>query len=338
MRGDDLAEPAPDGAGRTAPAAKRIVLLGATGTIGRACARALRARGHDVTAIIRPGADRRGLDGVTLRPGEAADPASLSRDGLRGERFDAVVSCLASRTGAPGDAWAIDHDAHVACLDSMQTLGIPHMILLSAICVQRPRLAFQHAKRAFEDALIASPVSHSIIRPTAYFKSLSGQVARVRAGKPYIMFADGRLTACKPIDDDDLAAYLARAVTDPGMRDQILPIGGPGPALTPREMGEMLFELTGRPARFRRVPTGLLGAVEAGLTAAGRLSPRMAARAEFARIARYYATESMLALDPETGRPDAAATPACGTRTLRAHYAAMLRGEVGDDRGDHAVF
>jgi divinyl chlorophyllide a 8-vinyl-reductase len=34
-----------------------VLLLGGTGTIGRATAQALRAEGHQVTALIRPGAD-----------------------------------------------------------------------------------------------------------------------------------------------------------------------------------------------------------------------------------------------------------------------------------------
>jgi divinyl chlorophyllide a 8-vinyl-reductase len=38
------------------------------------------------------------------------------------------------------------------------------------------------------------------------------------------------------------------------------------------------------------------------------------------------------------GRYDAEATPEFGTDRLEDHYAAMLRGEVADDRGAHAVF
>ena len=70
--------------------------------------------------------------------------------------------------------------------------------------MQKPLLEFQRAKLAFEDKLKASGLTWSIVRPTAFFKSLSGQIARVRAGKPFLLFGDGTLTACKPISDDDL--------------------------------------------------------------------------------------------------------------------------------------
>ena len=118
----------------------------------------------------------------------------------------------------------------------------------------------------------------------------------------------------------------------------MLPIGGPGEAITPRQQGERLFELLGRPPRFRHVPVGLLDAIIATLGALGRVVPRLAEKAELARIGRYYATESMLVLDPETGRYAAAATPSTGTQTLFEYYAALVGGAAAPERGDHAVF
>ena len=148
------------------------------------------------------------------------------------------------------------------------------MVLLSAICVQKPRLAFQHAKLAFEQALIASGLTYSIVRPTAYFKSLSGQLDRLRRGKPFLVFGDGTITACKPIADADLAAYLAACLDDPTRQNRILPIGGPGPAITPLDQGEKLFQLLGQPPRFRHVPPTFLDAIIATLAiAAAQLLP-----------------------------------------------------------------
>jgi divinyl chlorophyllide a 8-vinyl-reductase len=331
-----------------AAARQRVCLLGATGTIGRATARALIARGHEVVCFVRPRAGAGGsltpedsaalLEGAEARLVEAADPDSLVRDGFRGERFDAVVSCLASRTGAPKDAWAIDHGAHLAALSAARTAGVNRFVLLSAICVQKPVLAFQHAKLAFERALTESGLTHVIVRPTAYFKSLSGQIARVRAGKPFLLFGDGALTACKPISDGDLAAYLADCLEDEGRWNRVLPIGGPGPAITPRQQGEALFAALGVTPRYRHVPVALLDVIVGLLSGLGRVAPSLAEKAEMARIGRYYATESMLVLDPETGRYDAEATPSTGTETLFDFYRAVAAGAPAPERGDHAVF
>ena len=330
-----VSDPSPD----PVPPRQRVLLLGATGTIGRATARALVRRGYEVVCVVRPGREGFDLPGVVVRHAQVTDPASLARDGIRGERFDALVSCLASRTGAPADAWAIDHHAHVHALEAARQAGVTHMVLLSAICVQKPLLAFQRAKLAFEDQLMASGLTYSIVRPTAFFKSLAGQVERVRRGKPFLVFGDGRLTACKPVSDDDLADYLAGCLDDPGRHNRILPIGGPGPAVTPREQGEHLFRLFGKPPRFQQVPVGLLDAVIAVLGTLGHVVPALAAKAELARIGRYYATESMLVLDPVTGHYDADATPSTGSDTLFDFYGRLVAGtEAAPDRREHAVF
>lgn len=323
-------------------------MLGATGTIGRATVQALVGRGHDVVCFVRPRAGIGGalgreesvrlLDGAEVRFGEATDPVSLARDGFRGEPFDALVSCLTSRTGAPADAWAIDHLAHLHALGAARRAGATQMVLLSAICVQKPRLAFQHAKLAFEAALIESGLIYSIVRPTAYFKSLSGQIERVKQGKPFLLFGDGALTACKPIGDDDLGAYLADCLDDESRHNRVLPIGGPGPAITPRQQGERLFALLGREPRFRHVPVALLDAVIMLFDGLGTLVPALRDKAELARIGRYYATESMLVLDRATGRYDADATPETGSETLFDFYARAIAGDASAERGDHAVF
>jgi divinyl chlorophyllide a 8-vinyl-reductase len=326
--------------------AKRVLLLGATGTIGRATARALLKRGHHVVCLVRSRQGKNGLDpdtsaqlaGATIRRGDACDPQSLRDDGFAGEQFDAVVSCMASRTGTPKDAWRVDHQAHVDALEAAKLAGVHHFVQLSAICVQKPLLGFQHAKLAFEKALIDSGLVYSIVRPTAFFKSLSGQLQRVKDGKPFLLFGDGKLTACKPISDEDLGDFLAGCLDDESRHKRILPIGGPGPAITPRQQGEHLFALMGKPVRFKSVPVSLLDFIITLLSWMGKVVPGAADKAELARIGRYYATESMLLWDAAAQRYDAEATPSHGTQTLFDAYERWVKGEGVPDRGDHAVF
>lgn len=316
-----------------------VLLLGATGSIGRATCAELLAQGYRVSCLLRTPARAGSLpDGAESVVADVRDPADTQRAIVSISPLRAVLSCMASRTGAPRDAWAVDHDAHLVAMRAAQAKGAGQFVLLSAICVQKPLLEFQRAKLAFEQALQSSGLEWSIVRPTAFFKSLSGQVARVQAGKPFLLFGDGRLTACKPISDRDLARYLVGCIDAPDRRGRILPIGGPGPALTPRAQGEMLFELLGKPARFRHVPVALMDGVVGVLGLLGRLNGRMADKAEFARTGRYYATESMLVWDPVSGLYDADATPEFGEETLRDHYTRMIRGEVAHDLGEHAVF
>jgi divinyl chlorophyllide a 8-vinyl-reductase len=223
-------------------------------------------------------------------------------------------------------------------LQAAQAAGAETFVLLSAICVQKPRLAFQHAKFAFERELASSGMAYSIVRPTAYFKSLSGQVARVKAGSPFLVFGDGLLTSTKPISDDDLAAYLVGCLTAPERRDKILPIGGPGPAITPLDQAAALSRILAREVKIRRAPVAIMDIAVGVLSALSPLSQKLRAKAEFAKIGRYYATESMLVWDEATKRYDADATPETGTQTLFEFHARLARGDARVELGEHAVF
>ncbi len=142
---------------RTTP--RRILIAGASGTIGSAVVRQLQADGEAVTVLPRSA---------------LADAGALAAF-MVGARAEVVISCIASRSGAPKDAEAVDYRANLALLNAAQAAGARQFILLSAICVQKPLLAFQHAKLKFEAALTQSGIGYTIVRPTAFFKSLSGQ-------------------------------------------------------------------------------------------------------------------------------------------------------------------
>jgi len=241
-----------------------IVVAGATGTIGHAVLQALLAEGRDVACLQR---------GDAPLPSGAKPIQTDYKAIALPKETTAVISCIASRSGVPADAWAVDHDANLALLHGAQSTEAKRFLLLSAICVQKPKLAFQHAKRAFEAKLRTSDIPHTIVHPTAYFKSLSGQVERVKSGKPYLVFGDGKLTSCKPISDQDLAQFIIQTLTDPEAQNQTRPIGGPGPAITPLDQAHHLFELLGRPPKIRHVPLGLMRAIAGGLAGASRIVP-----------------------------------------------------------------
>ena len=203
------------------------------------------------------------------------------------------------------------------------------MVQLSAICVQKPLLAFQQAKLAYEKELMASGLSYSIVRPTAFFKSLSGQVERVRQGKPFLVFGDGTLTACKPISDDDLGNYLADCLDDPARQQRILPIGGPGPGDHTAPAGRAAVPAAGPAAALQAGAGGDAGHDHRG---AGRGRPRAARRRGQGRpgthrpLLRHRIDAGIESVT--TGRYDADATPSTGTQTLADHYAALLRGSA----------
>ena len=328
---------------------KRIFVAGATGYIGKFVVRELIARGYEVVSFARErsgvGASttaeqtRKELKGSEVRFGDISNPDSLMRNGIRGEHFDVVVSCLTSRTGGIKDAWNIDYRATRNALGAGMKAGATQFLLLSAICVQKPLLEFQKAKLKFEKELMESGLTYSIVRPTAFFKSIAGQVESVKNGKPFVMFGNGELTSCKPISEADLARFMADCLEDPAKQNKILPIGGPGKAVSVREQGEMLFELLGKDPKFKKVPIRIFDMIIPVLSVLAKIFPKLEDKAEFARIGKYYCSESMLVLNPETGKYDADATPSYGHDALRDFYKRVLKeGLEGQELGDHAMF
>ncbi|MEM9694320.1 MAG: NAD(P)H-binding protein [Myxococcota bacterium] len=325
--------------------ALRIFVAGASGYIGRHVARELARRGHEVVAFVRPRASHQAptwaeqLEGCDVRQGEVTDASSLAREGFGQQPFSAVVSCLASRSGAPDDAERVDYRANHLLLEQAMQSGASHFLYVSAICVQKPRLAFQRAKLRFEAELRNAPLAHTIIRPTAFFKSLAGQVERVRRGKPFLVFGDGALTRCCPVGERDLAAFLADCLEQRHHTGETVAVGGPGPPTTPREQGELLAAAFDRPPRLRSVPVWLFDGAILALAPLGRVSSRLAAKAEFARIGRYYATESMLPWDPVRQRYTETGLLRIGEETLRSFYERLAReGSHDQGLGEHALF
>lgn len=100
---------------------------------------------------------------------------------------------MASRTGIKSDAYLIDYQATLNCLRAGQRLNARHFVLLSAFCLRNPLLQFQKAKLEFEAKLqTQTDMTWSIVRPTAYFKSVSSQIDVVANDEaPYVMFGNG---------------------------------------------------------------------------------------------------------------------------------------------------
>lgn len=333
-----------------------VLVVGSTGYIGKFVVKELVSRGFNVIAIAREKSGIKGrndkeetlsqLKGASVCFSDVTnlDILEKSLDNL-GISIDVVLSCLASRSGGVKDSWKIDYEATKNSLLAGKKFGASHFVLLSAICVQKPLLEFQRAKLKFEAELVEEAegnddgFTYSIVRPTAFFKSLGGQVELVKEGKPYVMFGDGKLCACKPISEADLASFIADCVLSKDKINKILPIGGPGRALTPLEQGEMLFKLVGKEPKFLKVPIGIMDFAIGVLDFLVKIFPSMEDAAEFGKIGRYYAAESMLVLDPETGEYSAEQTPSYGKDTLEEFFARVLReGMAGQELGEQTIF
>eukprot|EP00544_Gedaniella_sp_CCMP2646_P011719 CAMPEP_0202481362 /NCGR_PEP_ID=MMETSP1361-20130828/964_1 /ASSEMBLY_ACC=CAM_ASM_000849 /TAXON_ID=210615 /ORGANISM="Staurosira complex sp., Strain CCMP2646" /LENGTH=361 /DNA_ID=CAMNT_0049108867 /DNA_START=71 /DNA_END=1156 /DNA_ORIENTATION=+ len=303
------------------------VIAGATGYIGKNVVRESVRQGYNTIALVRDAKKvtskegqalyKQYFDGATI---VECDVTNLNRlettlkELAEKEPIDAVVSCLASRSGIKKDAYAIDYQATSNCLKAAQAANVRHFCLLSAFCVKNPWLQFQQAKLKFEEELTSqTDVSYSIVRPTAFFKSVSGQLEVVQQGAPFVMFGDGEVTRCNPISEADLATYLIDCIKLPERKNKIINLGGPDEPLTMKKQGEMLFEAVGKEPNFFYAPLWLFDVIIDSLQWVSDTfnSEQFENAAELGRIGKYYAVEDMLTTEPNEK---------FGTMTLQEHY------------------
>ena len=296
----------------------KIFVAGSTGYIGKNVVKYALDNGFDVVTAKRhsdnkPGQLNKKLKVIKISNNDNNWIADL-------EKVDVIISCLASRTGEPKDAHLVDYKLNCLLLEKAKALKCSQFILLSAICVQKPRLAFQFEKLAFEEELKKSGLNFSIVRPTAYFKSLSGQIENIKKGKPYVYFGDGQITQCNPISEKDLSLYILSCIKDKTKWRKILPIGGPKQSITPKDIGKILFEIFEVSPKYKSFPTKLLDAIRLLLLIISPFSNWAKNKSELIKIAKYYATESMLIWDEKKNCYDANMTPSTGKDTLRDYF------------------
>ena len=302
---------------------EQVVVVGATGYIGKAVVRESIRRGYPTKAVVR---DKRRAEsepkfsGAEVVETDVTNTKALaSCPAFAPGAVDVVVSCLASRTGTKSDSYAIDYQATLNCLEAARAAGARHFVLLSAYCVKSAErrdpyaLQFQYAKKEFEGKLESQDdCSYSIVRPTAFFKSVSGQLEVVDSGAPFVYFdlGGGRSATCNPISEADLAIALVDTIADPKRKNKVWNIGGPDNGLSMEEQGKMLAKVLGKEEpKLLAVPIGLFDVIISGIQGVANLLGQWEATqgfagkfedaAELGRIGKYYAVEDMLTTEPD---------------------------------------
>jgi len=331
-----------DGANDESVIKPTVIVAGATGYIGRAVVQESVRQGYHTVALVRDAnkvlyGDQQSsfqqyFDGAKVVQCDVTDPQQLETrfqeiaatcpvtSSHGGTKKDVViVSCLASRSGVKRDAYKIDYEASLNCLHAGQAIKAKQYVLLSAFCVAKPKLYFQRAKLKLERAIVEQQrestegMTYSIVRPTAFYKSLSGKLDNLLNETPYVLFGNGELTRCNPIAERDLADFMLGCIHDKERQNQILNVGGPDEPTTNKQQALLLSEIVQKEPKFVYIPTGILDFLVNTFQWLGTItnSEKLQNGAEIARIIKYYAEEDMLTTKPNE---------IYGSMTLRQHF------------------
>ncbi|MBV9565902.1 MAG: SDR family oxidoreductase [Bradyrhizobium sp.] len=193
----------------------RILVLGASGLIGRFVTDELRGRGFDVTGVARKLAASQRMSASDLElPVLAMAPEQLSQ--LLGARaIDVVVNCLGVLQDGPGSDTGAVHRDFVAWLlqairDSRRAIRLVHISIPGT--AGEDRTAFSLTKREAERLIAASGIAHAILRPgfviapAAYGGSA---LVRALAALPIELPAEESATPFQPVAVEDIAVTIA---------------------------------------------------------------------------------------------------------------------------------
>ncbi|KAL3777680.1 hypothetical protein HJC23_007656 [Cyclotella cryptica] len=306
---------------------KTAIIAGATGYIGRAVVRECVSRGYHTVSLVRnvtSASFDEALAGSSLVRCNVTNDAEVhsivaeiaagrhllafppanndnrATSSSSAPPIDLLVSCLASPSGIESSVYSIDYAATLSLLHAGRRQNARHFVLLSAYCCRNPLLKLQQAKLQFESQLSTqTDMTYSIVRPTAFFKSVSGQFESIVAGNSYVLFGDGEVTRCNPISEEDLAVYMCDCALEEFAEERwgrVLNVGGPDGPLTNRMLGEMMFRAINKPPKFVYVPTQIfdmsISLIE--FIAKNFPSQKWEDALETAKIGKYYAVEDML--------------------------------------------
>lgn len=225
-------------------ASHNILVLGASGLIGRYVTDDLRARGFRAIGIARHFTAAQKMSAADLElPVMAMDVADLTQL-IRTHEADVVVNCLGVLQDGPGSDTRAVHRDFVARLlqairDSDRAIRLVHISIPGA--ASEDRTAFSTTKREAERLIAESGIAHAILRPgfviapSAYGGSA---MLRALAALPVDLPADEAATPFQPVAVEDIAATIAwlaardvaddrvRAVTWDLMQKQPVSLGG----------------------------------------------------------------------------------------------------------------
>ncbi|MEO3888397.1 NmrA family NAD(P)-binding protein [Nonomuraea sp. B5E05] len=209
-----------------------ILVTGATGRIGGRVVHELTAAGATVRALTRR------PDEVQLPGGAVAMLGDLRVAASVEPAFEGVdVAYLFPVPGWPiADLLALARKA-----------GVRRIVLLSSATLPGGPSLIEQQHRANEDAVRASGMLCTFVRPTAFMANDLSWAPSIRAGDTvYNAFPDASLA---PVDEHDIAAVVAAALLDDDRAGHTYELSGPEP-LTTVERVEILGEVLGRPLRF----------------------------------------------------------------------------------------
>ncbi|MGB6016980.1 MAG: NAD(P)H-binding protein, partial [Nodosilinea sp.] len=235
----------------------KVLVVGATGTLGRQIARRALDEGHEVRCLVRSAQRAAFLRewGVELVRGNLLRPESLP-SALEG--IDAVIDASTARPSE--SVMAVDWYGKVNLIKAARDAGIQRFIFFSILNAEKfPHVPLMNVKRCTEKFLAESGLNYTILQPCGFLQGLIGQYAIPILEKQPI-WVMGEAAPIAYMDTQDIARFSVKALLIPETENRSFPLAGTR-AWGAYEIMRLCERKCGQEARVSRISLDLLRAI-----------------------------------------------------------------------------
>lgn len=236
-----------------------LLIVGATGTLGRQVARRAIDEGYKVRCLVRSAKKAAFLKewGAELVPGDLCYPQTLPA------ALEGITAVIDASTSRPTDSLSIkqvDWDGKVALIQAAIAAGVERFIFFSILDADKyPKVPLMEIKRCTELFLAESGLNYTILRLAGFMQGLIGQYGiPILEGQP--VWVTGESSPIAYMDTQDIAKFAIRALSVPETEKQAFPMVGTRP-WSAQEIISLCERLSGKEAKITRMPLNLLRGV-----------------------------------------------------------------------------
>lgn len=236
-----------------------LLIVGATGTLGRQVARRAIDEGYKVRCLVRSVKKAAFLKewGAELVQGNLCYPHTLVA------ALEGVTAVIDASTSRPTDSLSIkqvDWFGKVSLIQQAKAAGVERFIFFSLLDAEKyPAVPLMEIKRCTELFLIESGLNYTILRLSGFMQGLIGQYGiPILEGQP--VWVTGESSPIAYMDTQDVAKFAVRALAVKETQKQVFPVVGTR-AWSAEEIISLCVSMSGKEARVTRMPINLLRTV-----------------------------------------------------------------------------
>lgn len=240
-----------------------LLIIGATGTLGRQVARRAIDEGYKVRCLVRSAKRAAFLKewGAELVGGDLCYPDTV-QSALEG--VTAVIDAATARATDSLSIKRVDWDSKVSLVQAVSAAGVERFITFSILNADKyPDVPLMEIKRCTELYLAESGLNYTVLQLAGFMQGLIGQYGiPILEGQP--VWVTGESSPVAYMDTQDIAKFAVRALQIPETSKKVFPVVGTR-AWSAEEIISVCERLSGKTARVTRMPINLLRVVRRSL-------------------------------------------------------------------------